>query len=127
MRKVFKALAFTAHKHRGQRRRDEDASPYINHPIALASILFGEGDVTDHVVLCAAILHDTIEDTETSYDELIGAFGREIANVVAEVTDDKSLDPADRKRLQIKHAAHASPRAKLADKTCNLRVPAASC
>ena len=123
-RKVFQALAFAAHKHRDQRRKDEDASPYINHPIALADILVNEGGVTDHVALCAAILHDTIEDTETTYEELVVAFGREIADVVAEVTDDKSLDKAERKLLQIEHAANASPRAKLvklADKTCNLR------
>ncbi len=128
-RKVFQALAFAAHKHRDQRRKDEGASPYINHPIALADILVNEGGITDHVVLCAAILHDTIEDTETTYEELVDAFGREIADVVAEVTDDKSLDKAERKLLQIEHAAHASPRAKLvklADKTCNLRDIAAT-
>jgi (p)ppGpp synthase/HD superfamily hydrolase len=61
-RKVFQALAFAAHKHRDQRRKNADASPYINHPIALADILVNEGGITDHVVLCAAILHDTIED-----------------------------------------------------------------
>ena len=123
-RKVFQALAFAAHKHRDQRRKDVEASPYINHPIALADILVNEGGVTDHVVLCAAILHDTIEDTRTTYDELVGVFGRDIADVVAEVTDDKSIAKPARKLLQIEHAAHASPRAKLiklADKTCNLR------
>ena len=123
-RKVFQALAFAADKHRDQRRKDAGASPYINHPIALANILVNEGGVTDYVVLCAAILHDTIEDTETTYEELLVAFGQEIADVVQEVTDDKSLDKAERKLLQIEHAAHASPRAKLvklADKTCNLR------
>ena len=123
-RKVFQALAFAARKHRDQRRKDEYASPYINHPIALAELLVNEGGITDHVVLCAAILHDTIEDTETTYAELVGAFGREIADVVAEVTDNKSLDAAVRKLSEIEHAAHASPRAKLvklADKTCNLR------
>ena len=128
-RKVFQALAFAAHKHRDQRRKDEGASPYINHPIALANILVNEGGITDPVVLCAAILHDTIEDTETTYEELVGAFGREIADVVAEVTDDKLLDKAVRKALQIEHAAHATPRAKLvklADKTCNLRDIAAT-
>lgn len=128
-RKVFAALAFAAHKHRDQRRKDEGASPYINHPIALADLLVSEGGVTDHVVLCAAILHDTIEDTETSHAELVAAFGQEIADVVAEVTDDKSLPKAERKQLQIEHAAHASRRAKLvklADKTCNLRDLAAT-
>jgi GTP diphosphokinase / guanosine-3',5'-bis(diphosphate) 3'-diphosphatase len=121
---VFKALTFAADKHRTQRRKDEDASPYINHPIALANVLVNEGGVMDHVVICAAILHDTIEDTETTYKELVDAFGREIADVVQEVTDNKSLLKAERKLLQIEHAAHASTRAKLvklADKTCNLR------
>ena len=128
-RKVFQALAFAAHKHRDQRRKDAGASPYINHPIALADILVNEGGITDHIVLCAAILHDTIEDTETTYEELVVAFGREIADVVQEVTDDKSLDKAVRKQLQIEHAPHASSRAKLvklADKTCNLRDIAAT-
>ena len=128
-RKVFEALAFAAHKHRDQRRKDQGGSPYINHPIALANILVNEGGIADYVVLCAAILHDTIEDTETTYDELVATFGREIADVVAEVTDDKSLHWKDRKQLQIEHAAHASPQAKLiklADKTCNLRDLAAT-
>ncbi len=128
-RKVFQALAFAAHKHRDQRRKDADASPYINHPIALADILVNMGGITDHVVLCAAILHDTIEDTKTTHAELVRAFGRAIADVVQDVTDDKSLDKAVRKQLQIEHAAHASPRArlvKLADKTCNLRDLAAT-
>ncbi|MBC7635930.1 MAG: bifunctional (p)ppGpp synthetase/guanosine-3',5'-bis(diphosphate) 3'-pyrophosphohydrolase [Acetobacteraceae bacterium] len=123
-RKVFQALAFAAHKHRDQCRKDVGASPYMNHPIALADILVNEGGITDHVVLCAAILHDTIEDTETTHEELVRVFGREIADVVAEVTDNKALDKPVRKMLQIEHAANASPRAKLvklADKTCNLR------
>jgi guanosine-3',5'-bis(diphosphate) 3'-pyrophosphohydrolase len=123
-RKVFEALAFAAHKHRDQRRKNADASPYINHPIALADLLVNEGGITDYVVLCAAILHDTIEDTETTYEELVTIFGREIADVVQEVTDNKLLEPTVRKQLQVEHAANASPRAKLvklADKTCNLR------
>ena len=123
-RKVFEALAFAAHKHRDQRRKDEGASPYINHPIALANILVNEGGVTDHVVLCAAILHDTIEDTETTYDELLATFGREIADVVAEVTDDTTLLREERKRRQVTSAPTKSYEAKLcklADKICNLR------
>ncbi|TFU05985.1 bifunctional (p)ppGpp synthetase/guanosine-3',5'-bis(diphosphate) 3'-pyrophosphohydrolase [Polymorphobacter arshaanensis] len=123
-RRLIHALAFAAHKHRDQRRKDKDASPYINHPIALAHILISEGGVSDAVVLCAAILHDTIEDTKTTYAELKSNFGTEIADVVMEVTDDKSLEKAERKKLQIAHAAKASPRAKLvklADKIANLR------
>lgn len=121
---VLAATLFAALKHRDQRRKDADASPYINHPIALANVLCLEGGVTDAITLAAALLHDTIEDTETSYDELVTHFGKTVADVVMEVTDDKALPKAERKQLQIKHAPHKSPRAKLvklADKICNLR------
>lgn len=121
---LLKALAFAAHKHRDQRRKDADASPYINHPIALADVLVNEGGVTDVEVLCAALLHDTVEDTATTHEELVDAFGSRIARIVAEVTDDKRLPKAERKRLQIEHAPHISHAAKLvklADKLCNLR------
>jgi guanosine-3',5'-bis(diphosphate) 3'-pyrophosphohydrolase len=121
---LLKALAFAAHKHRDQRRKDPDASPYINHPIALADVLVNEGGVTDVEVLCAALLHDTVEDTATTPEELAGAFGKRVARIVAEVTDDKALPKADRKRLQVEHAGELSPEAKLvklADKICNLR------
>ena len=118
------ALEFAAHKHRDQRRKDAAASPYINHPIALARLLAEKGGVTDKATLMAAVLHDTIEDTDTTYDELHAQFGKKVADVVAEVTDDRSLPKARRKALQIEHAPHMSKRAalvKLADKTCNLR------
>ena len=121
---LVQAMAFAADKHRNQRRKDAEASPYINHPIALVNVLANEGGVQDVTVLCAAVLHDTIEDTETTADELRALFGDQVAAVVLEVTDDKSLDKAQRKQLQIEHAAHCSPQAKLvklADKICNLR------
>ena len=121
---LVQAVAFAADKHRNQRRKDAEASPYINHPIALANVLANEGGVQDVTVLCAAVLHDTIEDTETTAGELRALFGDQVAAVVLEVTDDKSLDKAQRKQLQIEHAAHCSPQAKLvklADKICNLR------
>ena len=121
---LTRALAFAAHKHRDQRRKDAEASPYINHPIALAEVLVHEGGIDDPVVLAAALLHDTLEDTETTRDELRAAFGEEIAAIVAEVSDDKTLEKAERKQLQIEHASALSPGArlvKLADKTCNLR------
>ncbi len=121
---LLRALAFAAHKHRDQRRKDAEASPYINHPISLAQVLTGEGGVTDIEVLAAALLHDTIEDTATTFEELVEHFGSGIAGMVAEVTDDKDLPKAERKRLQIVHAAGISPGAKLvklADKICNLR------
>ena len=121
---IFKALDFAAKKHRDQRRMDADATPYINHPIELAELLVNEGDITGTNVLVAAILHDTVEDTETTPKELEKLFGFEIANIVMEVTDDKKLPKAERKRLQIENAAHCSESAKLvklADKICNLR------
>ncbi|MCB1878385.1 MAG: bifunctional (p)ppGpp synthetase/guanosine-3',5'-bis(diphosphate) 3'-pyrophosphohydrolase [Chromatiales bacterium] len=121
---ILKAVAFAAHKHRDQRRRDPAASPYINHPIALAEVLSIEGGVTDSDILCAALLHDTVEDTETTEAELRETFGEAIASMVMEVTDDKNLPKAERKRLQIEHAPHISDGAKLvklADKICNLR------
>jgi guanosine-3',5'-bis(diphosphate) 3'-pyrophosphohydrolase len=121
---LLKALAFAAHKHRDQRRKDAEASPYINHPIALADVLVNEGGVTDVETLCAALLHDTVEDTATTHQELVDGFGSRIARIVAEVTDDKSLSKAERKRLQVEHAALLSPEAKLvklADKISNLR------
>jgi guanosine-3',5'-bis(diphosphate) 3'-pyrophosphohydrolase len=121
---LLQAVAFAADKHRNQRRKDAEASPYINHPIALANVLANEGGVQDVTVLCAAVLHDTIEDTETTADELRAMFGDQVASVVLEVTDDKSLDKAVRKQQQIEHAPHISPQAqlvKLADKISNLR------
>ena len=121
---LLRALAFAAHKHRDQRRKDAEASPYINHPIALADVLMNEGGVTDIEVLCAALLHDTVEDTDTTPEELVDTFGSRIARIVAEVTDDKALPKSERKRLQIEHAASISREAKLvklADKICNLR------
>jgi guanosine-3',5'-bis(diphosphate) 3'-pyrophosphohydrolase len=121
---VLEALAFAADKHRDQRRKDAAASPYINHPIALANVLVREGEVADPAVLAAALLHDTVEDTQTTPAELKAAFGPAVAAIVEEVTDDKSLPKAERKRLQIEHAATMSREAKLvklADKICNLR------
>jgi guanosine-3',5'-bis(diphosphate) 3'-pyrophosphohydrolase len=121
---LLDALAFAADKHRRQRRKDRHASPYINHPIALAQVLAGEGGVKDAEILAAALLHDTIEDTRTTFDELKRKFGRRVARMVLEVTDDKRLRRHTRKRLQIEHAAQLSRGAKLvklADKICNLR------
>src|ERR1035437_1048638 len=129
MNNLIKALAFAADKHRNQRRKDADASPYINHPIALADVLANEAGIEDERVLVAAVLHDTIEDTETTEQELVRNFGQEVADIVAEVTDNKNLPKAERKRLQVEHAPTLSRRAKLvkiADKIANLRDVASS-
>jgi GTP diphosphokinase / guanosine-3',5'-bis(diphosphate) 3'-diphosphatase len=121
---LIDALAFAACKHRDQRRKDPEASPYINHPIALSRVLSVEAGLQDSKLLAAAVLHDTLEDTQTTFEELRERFGRTVATVVREVTDDKTLPKADRKRLQIEHAGLLSRRArlvKLADKICNVR------
>lgn len=126
---LLKAATFASEKHRMQRRKDADASPYINHPLALANILCAEGGITDVKVLVAALLHDTIEDTATTPEELDREFGAEIASIVGEVTDDKALPKEERKRLQIAKAGSRSVGAKLvklADKISNLRDIAAT-
>jgi guanosine-3',5'-bis(diphosphate) 3'-pyrophosphohydrolase len=120
----IEALAYSAEQHRDQRRKDAEASPYINHPIALARVLSVEGDVHERVPLLAALLHDTVEDTDTTEADLATRFGPEVAAVVMEVTDDKHLPKERRKELQVEHAPHVSREAqlvKLADKICNLR------
>ena len=120
---LIKAMSFAAHKHKDQRRKDKEASPYINHPIGLAEVLVNVGNVTAINTICAALLHDTVEDTETTQEELTETFGAEISDIVMEVTDDKSLSREDRKQAQIDHAMHLSSEAravKLADKICNL-------
>jgi guanosine-3',5'-bis(diphosphate) 3'-pyrophosphohydrolase len=121
---VLKAGLFAAEKHKNQRRKDAEASPYINHPIALANVLADEGGIDEADVLCAALLHDTVEDTETSAEELKALFGQDVLSIVLEVTDDKSLPKEVRKQAQIDNAPHLSCEAKLvklADKICNLR------
>ena len=121
---LLKSIAFAADKHKNQRRKDAEASPYINHPIALANLLANEGGIANVDVLCAAILHDTIEDTETTESELNQLFGEKITSIVLEMTDDKSLSKETRKLRQIEHAPRASIEAKmvkLADKICNVR------
>lgn len=120
---ILKALHFAADKHRDQRRKDVEASPYINHPIEVAELLARVGGVTDLITLQSAILHDTIEDTKTKPEELEAAFGPEVRKVVEEVTDDKQLPKEKRKQLQIEHASHLSERAKqikIGDKISNV-------
>ncbi len=121
---LLKAIHFAADKHRDQRRKGEGHAPYINHPVAVAQTLWEAGGVRDSVALVAAVLHDTIEDTDTTPAELAQLFGQEVLSVVLEVTDDKSLSKEMRKQLQIDHAHTLSQRArlvKLGDKISNLR------
>jgi guanosine-3',5'-bis(diphosphate) 3'-pyrophosphohydrolase len=120
---LLRTLHVAADKHRDQRRKGEEASPYVNHLIEVVELLAREGSVTDLITLQAAILHDTLEDTQTTAEELEVMFGAEVRQVVEEMTDDKRLPKAERKRLQIEHAPRLSARAKvvkLADKISNI-------
>jgi guanosine-3',5'-bis(diphosphate) 3'-pyrophosphohydrolase len=124
LKKLMQALEFASRKHKDQRRKDIDASPYINHPISLANILCNEAHVSDIDVICGALLHDTVEDTDTTEEELKIEFGEKICRIVMDVTDNTDLTRVERKQAQIDHAAHASDQAKLvklADKISNLR------
>jgi guanosine-3',5'-bis(diphosphate) 3'-pyrophosphohydrolase len=121
---IIKAVNFAADKHRGQSRKDANNTPYINHPIALANLLANYAGISDVNVIAAAILHDTVEDTDTTVEDIEELFGTAIRNIVIEVTDDKSLPSPERKRLQIEHAAvisHEAKLVKLADKISNLQ------
>ena len=76
MNRLIFALTFAAHKHRDQRRKDIAASPYINHPLAVANVLANEvEDIADDVAITAALLHDTLEDTTTTRQEIEQMFG----------------------------------------------------
>ena len=121
---LLEAIRFSAEKHRNQRRKDRDQSPYINHPIEVTQLLWEVGSVRDIDVLLAAVLHDTVEDTDTRPEEIRDRFGEQVLSFVMEVTDDKNLPKAKRKRLQIETAAnksHGAKLIKLADKSCNVR------
>jgi len=120
---LLAALKFAAKKHRDQRRKDQGATPYINHPIEVAETLWFQGNVRDMITIVGALLHDTLEDTNATTEEIRQQFGEQVLALVQEVTDDKSLPKLERKRLQIEHAPHQSARAKqvkLADKICNV-------
>ena len=120
---LIEAAMFAAEKHRDCRRKDVEATPYINHPIKVASLLAGVGKIHDVEMLQAALLHDTVEDTPTEPEEIEERFGRAVRDLVMEMTDDKKIDKLDRKRIQIEKAPKLSARAKVikvADKTANL-------
>ena len=120
---ILKAAHFSAQKHSTQRRKDEDASPYINHPISVALTIAQIGGVDDPEILAAALLHDTLEDTDTSPEELEAEFGKKVCKYVLEVTDEKTLPKDERKKRQIEHAKKLSKGAaliKLGDKISNV-------
>ena len=121
---LIQAINFAAKKHSTQKRKGADEQPYINHVLEVVNLLANIGKVKDYDVLIAAVLHDTIEDTETTKEEITKLFGATVCKYVLEVTDDKNLPKDERKQLQIKHAPHLSDGAKqikLGDKISNIR------
>nr|XP_022910548.1 guanosine-3',5'-bis(diphosphate) 3'-pyrophosphohydrolase MESH1-like [Onthophagus taurus] len=121
---LVKCATFAAIKHKDQRRKDMAATPYINHPIGVAFILTNEADVTDAAVIQAALLHDTVEDTECTLEEIELNFGSKVMKIVKECTSDKSLPRDVRKQQQIETAPKSSKEAKLvklAEKLHNVR------
>lgn len=120
---LMEATLFAADKHRGQRRKDADGTPYINHPIMVVNLMAKVGEISDIETLQAGMLHDTVEDTDTSPEELEAKFGYAVRSLVLEVSDDRSLEKQERKRRQVEKAPRLSSRAKiikLADKIANL-------
>jgi GTP diphosphokinase / guanosine-3',5'-bis(diphosphate) 3'-diphosphatase len=129
VQEVLDAARYAAEKHASQRRKGQSAEPYVNHVIEVAHLVSTVASEQDTNLVVAALLHDTVEDTGVTALELVERFGLDVAGLVVELTDDKSLPKAERKRLQIEHAPNMSVRAqviKLADKISNLRAILAS-
>ena len=121
---ILDAVIFAAQKHQGHIRKNHQGLPYITHPLTVAREIDTIGQLHDQDILIAAILHDTIEDTQTTQHEIREFFGEHVLMIVLEVTDDKSLPRQQRKQLQVIHAAQLSYPAKiikLADKLVNCR------
>jgi guanosine-3',5'-bis(diphosphate) 3'-pyrophosphohydrolase len=121
---VLRAANFAAVKHAKQRRKGASAEPYINHLLEVAELVWSALSEPDTNLVIAALLHDSIEDAGVTKEELVEAFGVDVADLVMEVTDEKSLPRAERKRLQILNAPKISVRAgiiELADKLANVR------
>jgi GTP diphosphokinase / guanosine-3',5'-bis(diphosphate) 3'-diphosphatase len=124
MKELLRAACFAAEKHLAQRRKGGAAEPYVNHLLDVARLVADALETPDEPLVMAALLHDTVEDTDTTPEELVRLFGSDVASLVAEVTDDTTLPKAERKRLQIEHGPMRSRRGqmiKIADKISNLR------
>src|SRR5262249_55024318 len=120
---ILRSMKFAATKHRDQRRKGKEASPYINHPIAVAEMLHTIGGVSDVATLAAAILHDTIEDVGATPDEIKMEFGEEELSILLEVTDDKSLSKPELISIGLEtdsNQALGARQIKIADKISNI-------
>ena len=121
---IFRAATFAAEKHVMQRRKGAIAEPYINHLLEVAELLVRTQPGFDLALVIAGLLHDTLEDTETTRDELAQQFGDDVASVVVEVSDDKTLKPDVRRAMQVESAVRKSVRAQnlsTADKVATMR------
>lgn len=122
--KILSAASFAAKKHAGQKRKGSDGEPYINHPLEVANLVASVGGVNDPEVIAAALLHDTVEDTGVSFEEITEKFGETVAGYVRELTDDKSRPKAERKQKQVEKAptiSNGAKQIKLADKISNIQ------
>jgi len=123
VRLVSEAAALAARRHNGMVRKGRGNEPYINHLAEVANLLSAATDGADAELVAAGWLHDTIEDTETTREELVQKFSERVASLVVECTDDMSLPKSERRRLQVVDAPHKSPGArliKIADKISNI-------
>lgn len=123
MTTLLAAARYAADQHAKQRRKGGGQRPYIGHPIDVAETIARVGGVRNVEVLCAALLHDTVEDTDATDEELERRFGATVTSLVREMTDDKTLPSSEQKRLQVVNAPHKSRDAKaikLGDKICNV-------
>ncbi len=122
MKEVIDAILFAATSHAGQFRKD-GVTPYINHPVEVMHLLAHTGNIADHEILMAAVLHDVLEDTDATTEELSERFGHRITDIVIELTDDMSLPKEERKRQQLITCTKLSSEAKvirISDKICNV-------
>lgn len=129
VQRILAAAKFASERHAAQKRKGAAAEPYVNHLIEVAQLVALSSERLDANVVMAGLLHDTIEDTGTTAEELEQEFGSDVAALVVELTDDKSQPKEVRKALQVQNAPHKSVRAqviKLADKISNLRSLVAS-
>ncbi|HZU33284.1 MAG TPA: HD domain-containing protein [Candidatus Angelobacter sp.] len=125
MQRILAAACFAANQHAQQKRKGAAGEPYINHLLEVAGLIAASSDVLDADLIIAGLLHDVVEDTSVTLAELEQQFGSDVAGLVAEVTDDKSLPKEVRKKIQVQDAPMKSKRAqviKLADKISNLRA-----
>jgi (p)ppGpp synthase/HD superfamily hydrolase len=127
--RLMQAADAAARWHVQQRRKGQAAEPYVNHLLEVANLVAAATEGREPDVVIAALLHDAVEDQGITTEQIEADYGAKVAGIVGEVTDDKSLPKAERKRRQVETAANKSREAKLiklADKTSNLRAIADS-